>query len=248
MDALVLHTTRGTLNPQNLEDARQLHNAFVTQGPQPGIEIARSLGDLSHNLYSPADGAGDLSDAKPGELLFIDYWAEPDGMETFFSHPSAQEAGDRLYASREETEWKTAPPRRFSSPHALAYQHGLSPRFIAMVQATIRSVDDTLAALETLVWANLGAACRRGQLSHHLFVRHTTQTTARPASNTHRSNGENIAASTAAAEILVVDFWPALTGLNEHYNDTTVINGLRDAVAGPLAMSVWQQASGFAEW
>jgi hypothetical protein len=65
---------------------------------------------------------------------------------------------------------------------------------------------------------------------------------------TRRSNGENIAAPTTPAEILVVDSWPTLTGLNEHYNDTTVMNGLRHAVAGPLAMSIWEQASGFAEW
>jgi hypothetical protein len=245
MDALVLHTTRGTLNPQTLDDAGELHNAFVMQGPQPGIEIARSLGDLSHNLYTPADGAGELSDAKPGELLFIDYWAEPDGMEAFFSHPSAQEAGDRLYASREESEWKTAPAAAFQFPA----RAGAPARFITMMQAPIRSTDDTIAALARLFWANLGAARRRGQLSHHPFVRHTTEvTTVRPASNTHRSNGKNITAPTAAAEILIVDFWPTLTGLNEHYNDTTVMDGLRDAVAAPLAMSVWEQASGFAEW
>jgi hypothetical protein len=244
MDAPVLHTTRGTLNPETLEDARQLHNAFVAQGPQPGIEITRSLGDLSHNLYTPARGAGELSDAKPGELLFIDYWAEPDGMETFFAHPAAQEAGDQLYASREESEWKTTPAAGFQFPA----RAGAPARFIAMMQAPIRSADDTIGALERLVSANLGAARRRGQLSHHLFVRHTAEITARPASNTHRSNGENIAAPTAAAEILVVDSWPALTGLTEHYNDTTVMDGLRDAVAAPLAMSVWEQASGFAEW
>jgi len=243
MDGLVLHTTRGILNPRTLDGARQLHNAFVTQGPQPGIEIARSLGDLSHNLYSPADGAGDLSDAKPGELLFVDFWAEPDGMETFFSHPSAQKAADQLYASREESEWKTTPAAAFQFPA----RADAPARFIAIMQATIRSPDDTIAGLQRL--ANLGAARRRGQLAHHLFVRHTTQVTARPASNTRRSNGENIAAvPTAPAEILVVDVWPTLTGLNEHYNDTTVMNGLRDAVAGPLAMSVWEQASGFAEW
>jgi hypothetical protein len=244
MDAPVLHTTRGTLNPETLDDVRKIHNAFVTQGPQPGIEIARSLGDLSHNLYSPADGAGDLSDAKPDELLFIDYWAEPDGMETFFSHPSAQSAGDQLYASREESEWKTAPAAAIQFPA----RAGAPARFIAMMRAPIRSADDTIAALQRLVSANLGAARQRGQLSHQPFVRHTTQMTARPASNTRRSNGENIAAPTAPAEILVVDFWPTLTGLNEHYNDTTVMNGLRDAVAEPLAMSVWEQVSGFAEW
>jgi hypothetical protein len=102
METLVLHTTRGTLNPKTLDEARTMHNAFVMEGPQPGIEIARSLGDLSHNVYTPAEGVGSLSDAKPGELLFIDYWADPNGMEKFFSNRFAQEAGDRLYLSREE--------------------------------------------------------------------------------------------------------------------------------------------------
>src|SRR5258708_176232 len=166
MDGLVLHTTRGILNPQTLDSARQLHNAFVTQGPQPGIEIARSLGDLSHNLYSPADGAGDLSDAKPGELLFVDFWAEPDGMETFFAHPSAQKAADQLYASREESEWKTTPAAAFQFPA----RAGAPARFIAMVRAPIRSADDTIVALQRLVSANLGAARRPGQLPHPPFL------------------------------------------------------------------------------
>ncbi len=108
METLILHTTRGTLNPKTLEEARTMHNAFVTQGPQPGIKIARSLGDLSHNLYTPVEGLGSLSTASPGELLFIDYWADLGGMETFFSNPFAQEAGDRLYSSREESEWMPA--------------------------------------------------------------------------------------------------------------------------------------------
>src|SRR5207245_2879461 len=108
METLILHITRGTLNPKTLDEARTLHNNFVTEGPQPGIEIARSLGDMSHTLYTPAEGLGSLSGAKPGELLFIDYWADSNGMETFFSNPFAQEAGDRLFSSREESEWMPA--------------------------------------------------------------------------------------------------------------------------------------------
>jgi len=56
MDTPILHTTRGTLNPETLSEGRAMHNAFVTDGPQPGIEVARSLGDLSHNVYTPAEG------------------------------------------------------------------------------------------------------------------------------------------------------------------------------------------------
>jgi hypothetical protein len=43
MESLVLHTTRGGLGPQTLNEARTMHNAFVTEDPQPRIEIARSL-------------------------------------------------------------------------------------------------------------------------------------------------------------------------------------------------------------
>lgn len=42
MEALILHTTRGILNMETLKEAQAMHNAFVTQGSQPGIEIARS--------------------------------------------------------------------------------------------------------------------------------------------------------------------------------------------------------------
>jgi hypothetical protein len=77
METLILHTTRGPLNPKTLKEAQAMHNAFVMEGPQPGIAIARSLGDLSHNLYTPVEGLGNLSAASPGELLFIDYWADP---------------------------------------------------------------------------------------------------------------------------------------------------------------------------
>jgi hypothetical protein len=42
MAPLLLHTTRGTLNLKSLHDARTLHNAFVAEGPRPGIGIARA--------------------------------------------------------------------------------------------------------------------------------------------------------------------------------------------------------------
>ena len=109
METVVLHTTRGTLNTTTLSEARAMHNAFVTDGPRPGIEVARPLGDLSHNVDAPADGKEGLLGAKPRELLFIDYGADLSGREQFFSNPLAREAGDRLFSSREESEWMPAP-------------------------------------------------------------------------------------------------------------------------------------------
>jgi hypothetical protein len=40
-----------------LDEGRAIRNGFVSCGPQPGIEIARSLGDLRHSVYTPALGA-----------------------------------------------------------------------------------------------------------------------------------------------------------------------------------------------
>ena len=245
METLVLHTTRGTLNPKTLDEARTLHNSFVTEGPQPGIEIARSLGDISHNVYIPVDGTGSLSGVKPGELLFIDYWADPNGMEQFFSNPFAQEAGDRLFSSRDESEWMPAPAAFTFQVPATA---GTPARFVWMMRAPVRSAEDATAVLAKLVSTNLGAARRRGQLSHSLFVRQASAVAARPASNARRSGGESVAAPTEPVEILAVDFWSTLEGLKEHYSDAAAMSGLDDALTGPRASSVWKQVSGFSEW
>jgi hypothetical protein len=245
IDTLVLHTTRGTLNPKTLDEARTSHNAFVMEGPQPGIEIARSLGDLSHTVYTPSEGAGNLSDTKPGELLFIDYWADPNGMEKFFSNGFAQEAGDRLYSSREESEWTPAPAAFTFQVPAPA---GAPARFIGMMRAPVRSADDAIAVVGKLVSMNLGAARRRGQLSHALFMRLADVVTARPASNARRDGGESAAAPTEPVEILAVDSWSTLEGLKEHYGDAMAMSGLDHALAGPPAASVWEQVSGFSEW
>jgi hypothetical protein len=245
MEALTLHTTRGTLNPATLDEARTLHNSFVTGGPQPGIEIARSLGDVSHNVYAPAEGTGTLSGAKPGELLFIDYWTSPDGMETFFANPFAQQAGDRLYSSREESEWMPAPGAFTFQVLAPA---GTPARFLAMMRAPVRSTDDATAVLGKLIWGNLSAARSRGQVSHGLFIRPANVEAARPASNARHRPGESPAGPADPAGILAVDTWLTLDGLMEHYGDEAAMSGLDQALAGPPAASVWTQASGFAEW
>jgi hypothetical protein len=134
METLIFHTTRGTLNPETLSEARAMHNAFVTDGPQPGIEVARSLGDLSHNVYTPAEGKDELFGAKPGELLLFDYWADPSGMEQFFSNPLAQEAGDRLFSSREESEWM---PARAAFTFQVPAKASTPARFVGIARAPV---------------------------------------------------------------------------------------------------------------
>ena len=245
METLFLHTTRGTLSPKTLDEARTMHNAFVTAGSQPGIDIARSLGDISHNAYIPVEEAGKLSAASPGELLFIDYWTDPNGMEQFFANPFAQEAGDRLFSERVEAEWMPAPAAFTFQVPARA---GAPAHFVGMMRAPVRAASGATTVLAELVWANLRASRRLGHLSHHLFLRYATVVAARPASNARRSGSEDTALPTEPVEILAVDFWPTLEGLKEYYSVSPVTNGLDEVLAGPLTVSVWEPVSGFVEW
>jgi hypothetical protein len=130
-------------------------------------------------------------------------------MEQFFANPFAQTAGDALYASRDEAEWRPAPDALTFHVPAPA---GAPARFIGMMPARASSADEAIAQLGKLVWANLGAARRRGQLSHSLYVRTADLTTARPASNSRRTAGESVDAFVEPVEVLAIDSWTALDG------------------------------------
>ncbi|MFI6594851.1 hypothetical protein ACIBHX_01310 [Nonomuraea sp. NPDC050536] len=236
-----LHITRGII-ASTLDEARAMHNAFISGGPQPGIEIARSLGDLSHNVYTPADGVDTGFAAKPDELLFVDRWAEPDGMEAFFSNPSAQEAGDRLYSSREESEWTPAPG---GFTFWVPAPSGTTAPFIAMTRRPAPSASAAITALTEFAVSTLPAARRRGQVSHALFVRRADVIVARPASNARHDGGKRTAESVEPVEFLTMDSWLTLEGLQEHYSDASRINGLPSTRHHTV---VWQQAPGFSEW
>jgi hypothetical protein len=242
VNPLLLHTTRGPMEPPTLDEARTLHNAFVGEGPQPGIEIARSLGDVSHEVYRAADGAAGVSDAEAGELLFLDLWTAPEGMEAFFADPFAGEAGDRLYSARVESEWRPAPGAVSLQFPAAA---GAPARFVVLVRAPVHSAGAAVAALDKAVVAGLGAARRRGQLSHQVFVHDPASVGARPASNARHGSGP---AAAPPVEVLAMSTWPTLDGLLEHHHDPAVTAGLEQAAAGPVAVSVWEQAGGFVEW
>ena len=245
METLILHTTRVMLNPETLKEAQAMHNAFVMEGPQPGIDIARSLGDPSHNLYTPVEDLGNLSAASPGELLFIDYWADPGGMETFFANPFVQEAADHLYSERVEAEWRPARDAfTFHVPAAV----GTTARFVGMMRASVRAASDAVMVLSERIWANLGASRRHGHLSHQLFLRQAADVSTRPASNARRSGGENIAEPPEPGEILAVDFWSTLEGLKEYSSASRATNRLDEVLTGPLTVTIWQQARGFIEW
>jgi len=72
--ATYLLTVRGTTVPSTLDETRDIHNS--TAGAPQSAAGARSLGDLSHNVYAP------IGKDRDGELLFIDLWNSVSGLGT----------------------------------------------------------------------------------------------------------------------------------------------------------------------
>src|SRR5689334_24741501 len=98
--ATFLLTVRGKAKAATTEEARTLHNA--TAGNPAGVEAARSLGDLSHQVFTPC------GDAQAGELLFIDFWNSLSGMAQFFSDPQVQAGASQLFSRRDTPLWAAA--------------------------------------------------------------------------------------------------------------------------------------------
>ena len=82
---LYLLTVLGTPNTGEPATARELHNA--TAGNPGGVAAAKSLGDLSHNVFLPASEG----DRRP---LFLDTWNSPTGFGSYsLSVPSGRSIG-----------------------------------------------------------------------------------------------------------------------------------------------------------
>src|SRR5579871_5289422 len=73
-----LFTVRGPMAPSDLEGGRKVHN--VAAGADQAVAAARSFGDLSHAVYVPVEPPA----SGAGELLIIDYWNSPQGLQSFF--------------------------------------------------------------------------------------------------------------------------------------------------------------------
>src|SRR5262245_32457932 len=218
-DSLVVLTVRGTLVPKTLEAARVLHNE--TAGSAPGVAAARALGDLSHNVYTPRPGGP--SNAKDGELLFLDRWDNPKGIMEFFSNPHVQQQGSNLFAEREPTIWM---PARGSFSYRLPAPKSKTDRYVGLVRGPIASPEAAIATFAAVDAKAQRDARRRGLLSHEVFIK-----LAAPG-------------DTSPVELLGIDVWCDLAGMGEHYGDATHMAALGNAFTARAATSVWEQAAG----
>jgi hypothetical protein len=214
-----LLTVRGRPVAASTEGARTTHNA--TAGAPQSVAGARSLGDLSHNVYI---GLAEQS----GEILFIDFWNSLGGLGQFFANPNVQEAAGQLFADREGVVWGQAPG--FGSVY-LPLPAGKSVQAVGILRATVSSVDKAASAFSAYSAETINQARAHGLASHTSWLRVPNP-------------GEE-----PSTEILGVDSWTDAGQMNAFYDLSLGVDHLGTVLTSAPATSIWESAPGhWEEW
>jgi len=223
---LYLLTIRGTLSPKTLEEARKVHN--MTAGDPAGVAAAKSLGDVSHMVYVPADHDGHDPSNGAGEFLIMDLWTSPDGLNTFFSDHKVQEGGAMIFSQRDPVVW--APAQGFTSYHIPA-PFGMNDRFITTARATVKSLEEASKLHNEAVAKTISKARKAGNLSHESYFR-----LAAPG-------------SPESLEWLGVDVWLRPDEMMSLYEDPEFLEGFNHMFTGEANVGVWVHPIGdWTEW
>jgi quinol monooxygenase YgiN len=212
----------GTLKAKTLEAARSTHNE--TAGAPPNVAAARSLGDLSHMVYVPADRQGPAA----GEFLILDIWNSLEGLNQFFADPHVQQGGDLIFTKRDPAVWQ--PAEGFATYHFPA-PHDKPERWVGVVRGPVRSRAEAQTVHNNLVGGAVNLARAAGNLSHEAYFR-----LAPPG-------------SPEALEFFAVDVWMDAQGMAKYYDNPEFMKGLMQMFAAEPAATVWTHPAGqWVEW
>jgi hypothetical protein len=218
--ATYLLTVRGKTAPPAVEDARTIHNA--TAGAPQSAAGARSLGDLSHNVFAPIGKDND------GQLLFIDFWNSLSGLSTFFSNPQVQAAAAELFSSRDGIVWSRLDG---FGGFSLPVPTGRSTGAVGLLQVAVTSIEQAASAFSAYASTTINTARSYGMVSHSNWLRVPNP-------------GE-----APTLEVIGVDFWMDADRMNEYYDLSLGFEHFGAAFAGAPDTSVWRSAPGdWVEW
>jgi hypothetical protein len=221
-EGIYLLAIQGMLKSKTQEEARNVHN--LTAGNPQGVAAARSLGDLSHNVYvSMSDTSG-----AAGELLILDLWNNLEGFGKFFSDKQVQEGGAMIFASVETRElW--LPAHDFHT-FVLPTPPSKTDRFLGLVRGTVRSRDAAKLAFAEFA-QTINRARMEGQVSHEVFFRMSEP--GQPPS----------------LDLLGVDVWMDAAGMGRFYSDPQHMAPLGSIFTAAPKMSTWRRPTGsWVEW
>jgi hypothetical protein len=218
--ATYLLTVRGKTAPPVLDDARTMHNA--TAGAPQSAAGARSLGDLSHNVYAPIGKDTD------GQLLFIDFWNSLSGLGTFFSNPQVQASAAELFSSRDGIVWSRLDG---FGGFSLPVPTGRTTGAVGLLQVAVTSIEQAASAFTAYASTTINTARSYGMVSHSNWLRVPNP-------------GE-----APTLEVIGVDFWMDADRMNEYYDLSLGFEHFGAAFAGAPDTSVWRSAPGdWVEW
>jgi hypothetical protein len=215
-----LLTVRGTMSMDSVPEARAVHNR--TAGDAESVAAARSLGDLSHNVYL---GHGEDHER---DLLFIDYWNSLSGLATFFANPQVQAGGEMIFSHRENPMWAQA--EGFGSYH-LAVPSGRSPGGVGLLRVPVSSMEKAASAFRSYASSTINRARRHGMVSHTVW-------TLLPNPGAPK-----------VLEVIGVDMWLDADEMANYYDLSLGFEHLGSAFAGEPDTSIWRATPGdWVEW
>jgi hypothetical protein len=216
--SLFLLSVLGKPNATAPAEARELHNASA--GNPGGVAAAKSLGDLSHNVFLPASEGDE-------RLLFLDTWNSPTGLGQFFSDEQVIEGGAALFADREAVLWM---PAAGFGGYSLPVPSGRSVGAIGIMRAPVSSFEAAAPAFAADSARKINASRQFGLVAHLLWV---------PAP---------MPGTTPATEVIGVDFWLDESQMNSWYSSATY-DELGAVFTGAPATSTWTPAGkDWIEW
>ncbi|HLO29119.1 MAG TPA: hypothetical protein VK249_08295 [Anaerolineales bacterium] len=224
--SIYLLAIRGTLAPDTLEAARQVHNQ--TAGNPAGVAAAQSLGDVSHNVFVPVEHEGHAKTKGAGEFLILDLWTSVEGLNTFFSDKQVQEGGSMIFTERDPVVWHAA--EGFTSYHIPA-PFGVNDRFVTTLRGTLKSIDEACRLHNSSIARTISKARKAGNLSHEAYLR-----MAAPG-------------SPEAMEFFGVDVWTRLDDMMGYYEDPEFLEGFDHLFTAEGTTGLWVHPKGdWVEW
>jgi hypothetical protein len=213
-----LLTVRGTPKAASAAAACDLHNA--TAGAPPSVAGARALGDLSHNVFLPAE-------SQQLQLLFVDTWNSPSGVGQFFGNPQVAEAAGALFSERSATLWAPAPG--FGS-YSLPTPAGKSIGGVGYLRAPVSSLEAAEKAFHAHAAAGINRARLAGQIAHQVWL---------PVS---------MDGSPAPLEVLGLDYWMDVDQMLSFYSAGD-FSHLAPVFTGAPESDTWRTAgAAWVEW
>jgi hypothetical protein len=216
-----LLTVQGETAASDGETVRNTHN--MAAGSDEGVAAARSLGDLSHAVYTRIQPAQDANN-----IMFIDYWNSIEGLMKFFSDPQVEKGGEMVFKRRDAVVWRPSPGLpNFNLPAP----YGRNDRYVGLVHGPVKSY----AAAETLVTELLRRAANRHR-ANGLITREWY----------FRLNPPDMPES---MEAIGVDVWFDKAGMEATYADPSELSGFADLFTARPSTSTWQKPAGqWVEW